>query len=163
MVSGARASLAPPCTNRVFSVVFKKVVVTLLGLFGSSQSFCAQGIVSPFPSRYAPVYNLSMSSPQNHDIRQRLIRNLLWVCLKTTHLTLLLDDQSCVELNFEFFSMRWFLHRCWCALICGCIGYLKMYIDPQVEMCTAGVITVTCSWATVALLLDWFLLYFRAL
>ena len=58
-LDGARDSkqvLAPPCSNlRSFGSILKKVLVTLLGLFGAPYWFVARGIVFPFPHHYAPT------------------------------------------------------------------------------------------------------------
>ena len=60
---GLGARLASPCSNvRFFGskcTELKKVLVTLLGLFGASQWFSARRIVSPFPIRYDPAETLA--------------------------------------------------------------------------------------------------------
>ena len=76
MAPGARSKFGAPCSNlRSFGskyTLLKKVLVTLLGLFGalrshsSPHSDSAPGeLCPPFPPRYAPAYNSPIIKNEN--------------------------------------------------------------------------------------------------
>jgi len=81
MASGQETSLAPPFSNLSFfgskSTAVKKVLATLLGLFGNPQWFGARGIVPLLPPpRYVPDSNHCTHLQTSNSFRQELMKRL---------------------------------------------------------------------------------------